>query len=29
MLISWESGFGNNELGVTEEVLGDDGTIST
>jgi len=28
MQISWVSGFGNNELGVTEEVLGDNGTIS-
>ena len=24
---SWDSGFGNNHLGVTEEVLGTDGTI--
>jgi predicted dehydrogenase len=24
---SWDSGFGNNELGVTEDVLGTDGTI--
>lgn len=28
ILISWASGFGNNQLGVTEEVLGDKGTIS-
>jgi predicted dehydrogenase len=28
MLISWDSGFGNNQLGVTEDVLGTDGTIS-
>jgi predicted dehydrogenase len=28
MQISWVSGFGNNELGVSEEVLGDNGTIS-
>ena len=28
MLFTWDSGFGNNELGVTEDVLGDDGTIS-
>jgi predicted dehydrogenase len=28
ILFSWDSGFGNNELGVTEEVLGTDGTIS-
>jgi predicted dehydrogenase len=28
MLISWHSGFGNNQLGVAEEVLGTDGTIS-
>ena len=28
MLISWDSGFGNNQLGVSEEVLGTDGTIS-
>jgi len=27
MLISWASGFGNNKLGVTEDVLGTDGTI--
>src|SRR5262249_50078153 len=26
MLISWVSGFGNNELGITEHVLGDNGT---
>ena len=28
MLITWDSGFGNNHLGVTEDVLGTDGTIS-
>ena len=28
MLVTWDSGFGNNQLGVTEDVLGDDGTIS-
>lgn len=28
MQISWVSGFGNNELGVTEEALGDNGTVS-
>ncbi|HYP07809.1 MAG TPA: Gfo/Idh/MocA family oxidoreductase [Bryobacteraceae bacterium] len=28
MLISWDSGFGNNALGVTEDVLGTDGSIS-
>jgi predicted dehydrogenase len=28
ILFSWDSGFGNSELGVTEEVLGTDGTIS-
>ncbi|MGI8741569.1 MAG: Gfo/Idh/MocA family protein [Bryobacteraceae bacterium] len=28
ILISWDSGFGNNQLGVTEDVLGTDGTIS-
>jgi predicted dehydrogenase len=28
MLISWHSGFGNNQLGIAEEVLGTDGTIS-
>jgi predicted dehydrogenase len=28
ILVSWDSGFGNNQLGVTEDVLGDDGTIS-
>ncbi len=28
MLFSWDSGFGNNALGVTEDVLGTDGTIS-
>ncbi len=27
MLISWASGFGNNKLGVSEDVLGDNGTI--
>ena len=26
MLFTWNSGFGNDQLGVTEEVLGDDGT---
>ncbi len=24
----WDSGFGNDQLGVTEDVLGDNGTIS-
>jgi len=28
LLFTWDSGFGNNELGVTEDVLGTDGTIS-
>jgi len=28
LLMTWDSGFGNNALGVTEEVLGTDGTIS-
>ncbi len=28
ILLSWDSGFGNNALGVTEDVLGTDGTIS-
>lgn len=28
MLISWDSGFGNNQLGVSEDVLGTDGAIS-
>ncbi len=28
MLISWVSGFGNNQPGVTEDALGDNGTIS-
>ena len=28
MLITWDSGFGNNQLGVTEDALGADGTIS-
>ena len=28
MLFTWDSGFGNERLGVTEEVLGDNGTIS-
>jgi len=28
MLVVWNSGFGNNHLGSTEEVLGTDGTIS-
>lgn len=27
MLFSWDSGFGNNQLGSTEDVLGTDGTI--
>ncbi len=27
MLITWDSGFGNNKLGVGEDVLGTDGTI--
>ena len=28
ILFSWDSGFGNNHLGSSEDVLGDDGTIS-
>jgi predicted dehydrogenase len=28
LLFSWDSGFGNNQPGVTEDVLGTDGTIS-
>ena len=28
MLVSWDSGFGNNALGASEDVLGTDGTIS-
>ncbi len=28
VLVSWDSGFGNDALGVTEDVLGTDGTIS-
>ncbi|MEQ1885730.1 MAG: Gfo/Idh/MocA family oxidoreductase [Bryobacteraceae bacterium] len=28
MLITWSSGFGNNQLGVSEDVLGSAGTIS-
>jgi predicted dehydrogenase len=28
ILFSWDSGFGNNHLGATEDVLGTDGTIS-
>jgi hypothetical protein len=28
MLVTWDSGFGNNALGVTEDVLGTDGTIT-
>ena len=28
MLVSWSSGFGNNQLGVTEELLGSHGTIA-
>src|SRR5579863_1239756 len=28
LLFSWDSGFGNNQLGITEDVLGTDGTIS-
>ncbi len=28
VLFSWDSGFGNNQLGSTEDVLGTDGTIS-
>src|SRR5260370_8360607 len=28
ILFTWDSGFGNNELGSTEDVLGTDGTIA-
>ncbi len=28
MLISWDSGLGNSQLGITEDVLGSDGSIS-
>jgi predicted dehydrogenase len=28
ILFSWDSGFGNSQLGVTEDVLGTDGTVS-
>jgi predicted dehydrogenase len=28
MLFNWTSGFGNDKLGVSEEVLGDNGTVS-
>jgi hypothetical protein len=28
LLFSWDSSFGNNQLGSTEDVLGTDGTIS-
>ncbi len=28
MLITWDSGFGSNQLGITEDVLGTDGTIT-
>ena len=28
MQVSWSSGFGNNQLGVTEDLLGSHGTIS-
>jgi predicted dehydrogenase len=28
LLFAWNSGFGNNQLGVAEDVLGDNGTIS-
>ncbi|MBZ5575162.1 MAG: Gfo/Idh/MocA family oxidoreductase [Acidobacteriia bacterium] len=28
ILFSWDSGFGNNQLGVAEDVLGTDGTLS-
>jgi predicted dehydrogenase len=28
LLFTWDSGFGNNELGVTEDILGTDGTVS-
>ena len=27
MLFTWDSGFGNDRLGATEDVLGTDGTI--
>jgi predicted dehydrogenase len=27
MLVSWDSGLGNSQLGITEDVLGSDGTI--
>jgi hypothetical protein len=27
ILFTWDSGFGNSELGITEHVLGTDGTI--
>ncbi len=28
LLFSWDSGFGNNQLGLSEDVLGTDGTLS-
>lgn len=28
ILFTWDSGFGNNELGITEDVMGTDGTIA-
>jgi hypothetical protein len=28
ILFTWDSAFGNNELGISEDVLGNDGTIS-
>ncbi|MEI4884242.1 hypothetical protein, partial [Klebsiella pneumoniae] len=28
ILFSWDSGFGNNHLGIAEDVLGTDGTVS-
>jgi predicted dehydrogenase len=28
MLVTWSSGFGNNQLGVTEDLLGSSGTVS-
>jgi predicted dehydrogenase len=28
MLVGWDSGLGNSQLGITEELLGSDGTIS-
>jgi predicted dehydrogenase len=28
MLVSWDSGLGNNQLGITEDVLGSDGAIA-